>query len=144
MQDDGIDPFTGLKRARQAGRLDESFLDADGRFVVEAWNRVRGERIDIANPSSMAALYGVTESYLVRSIRPKLDFVRREGPLWLSCVSSLSADAAHRRAYAKERQRQAGREYGANNLIRRQDGLIATGLQAEVGPAVWKVSSGQT
>ncbi len=65
---------------------------------------------------SMAAVYGYSEAYFRAYVLPKLGFVRREGPVRLSCQASLQADAVQRRTEARARQSEAGRTKGAENL----------------------------
>lgn len=113
------DPFTGIDCRWQRARVDEDCLQKDGPFDVMQFNAVYGETCNIADVSSMAAIYGYTESYFRRWVLPELEFVRRAGPVPLSCVSSLMADASNKRAAARARQVDAGRMFGAANLIRR-------------------------
>lgn len=113
------DPFTGKNLAWQAGRVDERYLTPDGRFDLAAFNRLNDETCDIADPTSMSALYRRSVTTFTKHILPELDFVQREGPIRLSCISSLAAHAEVRQAMTKERQRKAGREIGVFNLIRR-------------------------
>jgi hypothetical protein len=110
------DDFTGFSIAYQRARLDEAFLRDDDRFDLAAYNRTRNEQIDIGNPNSMAAIYGYAPAYFRNEVLPQLDFVRRERPLYLSCVSSLSAHACEYVGRARAAQSEAGRSVGVNNL----------------------------
>ncbi len=110
------DGLTGLQVQWQAARVDEAFLTFDGSFDVDAYNAAHGEQIDIANVNSMAAVYGYSTTYFKDRDLPSLGFVKREGPLRLSCVSSLQPDAVMRVTAARARQAEAGRKYGQAKL----------------------------
>ena len=112
------DPFTGRATMWQAARVDDQFLTLDGSFNVDAYNAATGEQIDVGNVNSMAAVYGLATSYFKAQVLPYLGFIKREGPLCLSCLSSLQADAGTRVTVARTAQSEAGRQFGARNLIR--------------------------
>ena len=102
------DPVTGLAMIRQAGMVPEEFLNDDGSFGLAAFNAETGEVCDVANVTSMAWVYGYSESHFKKRVLPELDYVIRIGPVRLSCTSSLRADAAIRVPEAREMQRVGG------------------------------------
>lgn len=111
-----LDSFTGWTTIYQSGRVDEAYLTPSRHFDVGEYNRVNRENIDIGNVRSMAAIYGYSTNYFQNKVLPTLDFVKREGGLSLSCVSSLAAHARTYVAAARAAQRDAGLIVGLKNL----------------------------
>ena len=112
------DLFTGICVKVQKEHVDDAYITIDGQFVVDAYNSANREAIDISHVSSMAAIYEKSTSFFCRKILPELKFVKREGPLVLSCVASLQPDATARQQRVRESKRQSGVLNGSPNLIR--------------------------
>ena len=106
----GWDPFTGLNRPAQGWQVDEAYLDDQGNFRIDQFNEIHGEQCDIGDVSSMAAIYDYSVKHFMRHIFPELDFLHYVGPVAVSCVSSLEANAVQRQIAMTEKKRRLGHE----------------------------------
>ena len=125
-----VDPMTGLTYARQRREVESEYrieLGDDGvprgSFDLGFWAEENDETCDprsggLANPTSMAAVGGVSRHTLVNSVFPRMGgALHREGPVVISTTQTIAAACGEYTAEQRAKKRRAG-ECMATNLIR--------------------------
>ena len=122
--------MTGLSYARQRREVESEYrieLGEGGKpcgsFDLEFWAEENDETCDprsggLANPTSMAAVGGVSRYTLVNSVFPRMgSALHREGPVVISAINTIAAACRDYLAEQRARQSQSGK-CKTSNLIR--------------------------
>jgi hypothetical protein len=122
--------MTGLTYARQRREVETEYLldlrddgKPRGSFDLESWAEDNDGTCDprsggMANPTSMAAVGGVSRYTLVNSVFPRMGkALHREGPVVISTTNTIVAACGEYNAEQRAKKRRAG-ECRAFNLIR--------------------------